>query len=75
MPVQTLNGAIGLFVVINFHESKPAWLAGKTITDQRDVGSGNSRLGEKCSELLFCSLKGQIANVKFLQRETPFGHG
>jgi hypothetical protein len=46
MSVQSLNGAIGLFVVINFHESKPAWLAGKTVTDQRDVGSGNSRLGE-----------------------------
>jgi hypothetical protein len=46
MPVQSLNSTIGFFVVINFYESKPAWLAGKTITDQSDVGSGNSRLGE-----------------------------
>jgi hypothetical protein len=46
MPVQSLNGAIGFFIVINFHKSKPAWLAGKTVADQCDVGCGYSRLGK-----------------------------
>jgi hypothetical protein len=73
--VQSLNGAVGFLVAIDLNKAKPARLARKTVAHQGDVCGGDSRLGKECGELLFCSLKGQIADIKFLQRDTPSGRG
>jgi hypothetical protein len=45
--VAGLDGAIGRRVVVNFHEAKPASLAGKTITHYIHAIHGHTRLGEE----------------------------
>lgn len=75
LAVESLNGALGLLVVIYLDEPEPAWLTRKTVAHQGHVRHGDSRLREKTAELLFRSLKRQVAHVKFLQRKTPSGRG
>jgi hypothetical protein len=45
--VAGLDGAIGRRVVVNFHEAKPASLAGKTITHYIHAIHGDTRLREE----------------------------
>jgi hypothetical protein len=46
MPVQTLNGALGFIVAVDFDKSESARLPRKTVAHQRDVRRGDSRLRE-----------------------------
>jgi hypothetical protein len=45
--VASFDGAIGCGVVVNFHEAKPACLAGKTITHYIHAIHGDTRLREE----------------------------
>jgi hypothetical protein len=45
--VAGFDGAIGCSVVVNFHEAKPASLAGKTIAHYVDAIHGDTRLREE----------------------------
>jgi len=73
--VKSLNGALGFFVAIDFDKSEPAWLPRKTIADQSHRRRGHPRLSKQCCDLLFRGLEREIADVEFLQRETPSGRG
>jgi hypothetical protein len=42
--IQTLNGALGLVVAIDFDKPEPAWLARETVAHQGDIRRGDSRL-------------------------------
>ena len=75
LAVQSLYGALGVFVVIDFNKSEPAWLARETVAHQGHIRHGDSRLRKKTADILFRSLKRQITDVKFLQRKAPSGRG
>jgi hypothetical protein len=42
--IQSLDGALGFFVAIDFDKSEPAWLPRKTVAHQGDIRRGDSRL-------------------------------
>jgi hypothetical protein len=44
MSVQTLNGALGFFVVGDFDKPKASWLPRETVAHQGDIRRGDSRL-------------------------------
>jgi hypothetical protein len=44
--VQSLDGALGFLVAIDFDKSEPAWLPRKTVAHQGDVRCGDSRLSK-----------------------------
>ena len=75
LAVQSLYGALGFLITIDFDESEPAWLARETVAHQGHIRRGDSRLRKETADLLFRSLKRQIADVKFLQRKAPSGRG
>jgi len=67
LAVETLNGAISLFVVVNLNEAESARLARKAVAYQRNSRRGDARLGEQSIQLLFRRLKWKITDVEFLQ--------
>jgi hypothetical protein len=44
MPVQTLNGALGFIVAVDFDKSESTRLPRKTVAHQRNISRGDSRL-------------------------------
>jgi hypothetical protein len=72
LAIESINRAIGFFVVGNFDESETARLAGEAITNQIDCGRIDTGLREKFTERLFRGGKRKISNVKLLHLRTPF---
>jgi hypothetical protein len=73
--IQPLNGALGFFIAIDFDKPEPAWLARETVAHQGYIRCSHSRLRKQSCNLFFRSLKRQVTDIKFLQRETPSGRG
>ena len=44
LAVESLNGALGFLVVIDFDKPEPAWLPRKAVAHQGDIRRGDSRL-------------------------------
>jgi hypothetical protein len=44
MSIQALDGTLGFFVAVDFNKSESTRLPRKTVTHQRDIRRGDSRL-------------------------------
>lgn len=66
LPVHGIHGAIGFFIVRDFHERKAARLPRETIADEVDCGRGNTCLGKMLVQGIFRGGKRKISNVKLL---------
>ncbi|MGB6198478.1 MAG: hypothetical protein WBF35_02900, partial [Candidatus Acidiferrales bacterium] len=66
LPVQSLDGALGFFIILNFNEAKTTGLTCETIPNQHNTGRSYSGLSEPFADFFFGSLKWKIPNVKFL---------
>ena len=71
LPVQRIYGAVCIFIIIYLHERKSARLSRKTVANQIHIAGGHTYLGEPLVELLFCSGKRKIADIKLLHLPTP----
>ncbi|MGB6430098.1 MAG: hypothetical protein WBF06_05900, partial [Candidatus Acidiferrales bacterium] len=66
LPVQRLDGAQGLFIVLNFYEAEATRLAREAVADQHDAGRSYSGLREPFSDFFFSGLKRKIPDIEFL---------
>jgi hypothetical protein len=71
LPVQGIDGAIGIFIALHFDEGKTARLAREPITNQIDARGSNAYLREPFLQLLFRRGKRKIADVELLHLPTP----
>jgi len=71
LAVQGVNGAIGIFVVLNFDEGKTARLSRETVTNEIDTRGSNTHLREPFLKLFFRRGKRKIADVELLHLPTP----
>src|SRR5713226_7028588 len=66
LPVQGVDGAVGIFVIGDFDEGEPARLPRKTVTDQINARGSNTDLRKPFLKLLFRRGKRKIPNVELL---------
>src|SRR5712692_8079497 len=71
LPVQGVDGAVGIFVIGDFDEGEPARLPRKTVTDQINARGSNTDLRKPFLKLLFRRGKRKIPNVELLHLLTP----
>ena len=71
LAVQGVDGAIGVFVTLNFDEGETARLARETVTNEIDTRRGNAYLRKPLLKLLFRRGKRKIADVELLHLPTP----
>jgi hypothetical protein len=66
LPVQRLYGALGFFIILNFHKAEATGLACEAVPDQHNAGRSYSGLSEPLADFFLGSLKRKIPDVKFL---------
>jgi hypothetical protein len=71
LTVETIHGAVGVFVVGNFDESETARLAREAVTNQTDRRRADTHLREPFLQLFFRGAERKIADVKLLHLRTP----
>jgi hypothetical protein len=73
--IERLNGAAGIVVAIDFDEAKATRLTREAVAHQSDIRGRHADLRKPVAEVLFRSLKGQVAHVQFFHRTTPWACG
>jgi hypothetical protein len=71
LAVQRVDGAVGVFVTLHFHEGKAAGLSREAITNEIDTRGSYANLCEPFLQLLFRRGKRKIADVELLHLPTP----
>jgi hypothetical protein len=71
LAVQGIDGAVGVFVVLNLDEGKTARLSRKTVTNEIDTRGSNTYLREPFLKLIFRRGKRKIPDVELLHLPTP----
>jgi len=69
--IERLNSAAGIVVIIHFDEAKAARLTREAVAHQSDIRRRHADLRKPIAEVLFRSLKRQIAHVQFFHETAP----
>src|SRR6185437_2549784 len=71
LSVEGIDGAIGVFVVLDFDEGETAGLSREPVPNKIDARGSNADLCEPFLKLLFRRRKRKIADVELLHLPTP----
>jgi hypothetical protein len=75
LAVERLDSLSGFVIVVDFHEAEAAGLSGKAVAHQGHIGRSHACLGKPVADILFGSLKRQIAHIQFFHVQTPSFRG